>query len=193
MVKILRKVWRLAALFFPILYLFQPKSILLIISGILLAIFAFIEITRFTHPNLNRKLFKNLKHIMKAKEKRHISTITWFTLALFLTLLIFPREIAIIALVFLVFGDSAAEIFGLRFGVTKLIGEKSLQGSLACFLFCLIFGWIFAFILNVGFYIVLIGAIVATIIELVPIKLWNLKIDDNFTVPIISAIIMTLI
>ena len=188
MVKIFRKIWRLGALFFPILYLFQPKEILLLISGILLAIFAFLEAYRLTHPKINRKVYHKLHWIMKEKEKYKISTSTLFLLALFLTILIFPKEIAILALVFLIFGDSAAEIIGLKFGTLKLIGKKSLQGSLGCFIFCLIFGLIFAYFLQVAFGIVLIGAVAATVIELVPVK-----IDDNFTIPLVSALIMFLI
>jgi len=188
MVKILRKVWRLGALFFPILYLFQPKEILLLISGILLAVFIFLEIYRLTHPKINRKVYHKLHWILKEKERNKITTSTLFILALFLTILFFPKEIAVIALVFLIFGDSAAEIIGLRFGTFKLIGNKSLQGSLGCFIFCLIFGLIFAYYLQVAFGIVLIGSLAVTIIELIPVK-----IDDNFTIPLVSALVMFLL
>ena len=77
------------------------------------------------------------------------------------------------------------------------IGEYGMGGKLAITNLCNICKiitrknnkeHIFAFILNVGFYIVLIGALAATVIELVPVK-----IDDNFTIPLFSALIMILI
>jgi dolichol kinase len=66
-------------------------------------------------------------------------------------------------------------------GERKIFWEKTLEGSLACFIVCFIIG-LFFFKLPVA----LAGAFAAAVIELFP---WAL--NDNFWMPIISAFALT--
>ena len=69
---------------------------------------------------------------------------------------------------------------GKAWGRIKLIGDKSLEGSAACFIVCAVIS-VFWIDPVVG----LTGAFVATLAELLP-----LRIDDNLTVPLISGAVM---
>jgi dolichol kinase len=86
-----------------------------------------------------------------------------------------------------VFGDAAATLVGVKWGRIKL-GQRSLEGSIAFFLICLIVGLGLLRVLMLNLNIVLIGALAAALIELLP-----LPFDDNLTVPIFSALVMSLI
>jgi dolichol kinase len=86
--------------------------------------------------------------------------------------------IALIPLLFMSFGDSAT---GLVRAITQNRQVKSWDGSLAMFIVCSIIGWFF-----LGFYGIIIAAI-AAMVERIP------GIDDNITVPIVTALLVSLL
>lgn len=85
--------------------------------------------------------------------------------------------IGLIPLFFMSFGDSAT---GLIRAVTQKRHVKSWEGSLAMFIICSVIGYGFLGVYGIG-----IGA-VATLVEKIP------GIDDNITVPIITAALVYL-
>ena len=85
---------------------------------------------------------------------------------------------------FLAFGDTLAALVGMKFPFMK-IGSKTLSGSLACFIVCLLIGLIFNF--EISLEIILIGAFAATIAELI-----SIKINDNISIPLLSGCAMYL-
>ena len=128
-----RKVARPLALLFPIIYILTNKSIILLLTGIVSAVAVMLEIAKFIS-------FKKLRFIYRTTEKKRISSLCLFLVAIFLTFLFFQKEIAIIAVNFLIVGDLAAWFAGTRFGKTKIIGNKTLEGALAFFFSTLIIG-----------------------------------------------------
>ena len=106
--------------------------------------------------------------------------------------LIFQKHIAVAALCFLIVGDTMAALVGKTYGRIKVF-RKTLEGSLACLLTCIIVVLIIRPYLdaqnplpaNIGFVVGFIGAVVATLVELLPIPL-----DDNFLIPILSGAAM---
>ena len=112
------------------------------------------------------------------------SSISIFIVAFFITVLVFPREIAFCATTFLIFGDIFGKVFGLGFGRHKLL-NKTVEGTLAyagCMCLC---GYVLYTLLGISPIILIFGGIAAPITELLSIKM-----NDNFTVPIISGAIM---
>ena len=69
------------------------------------------------------------------KDRNQLNASTYFLLSSFISILIFKREVAALALLFMSLGDPAAALLGNRFGKTKLFG-KTLVGSLGCFIVC---------------------------------------------------------
>ena len=84
-------------------------------------------------------------------------------------------------MLFLVFGDMAAKFFGLQFG-RNAVFEKTLEGSLAFLVTCLIVASILVQYYPVPATTLVLGALAATLTEVLPIGL-----DDNLTITIISA------
>ena len=103
-------------------------------------------------------------------------------LALAFSLWISRPEIAAPALVPMALGDSFATIVGKRIGRIRLM-RKSLEGAAAFFVATMVG---YTFILPTPFFPALTTAIVALFAELFPL-------EDNFSVPLVSAITLSFI
>jgi glycerol-3-phosphate acyltransferase PlsY len=183
------RLWRtflrpLAALF-PLSYLFLGKQFVLIMVGIVTLVFLIFDISRLTFKKFNLALLKSV--VIKQKEIKVFSSMSFFLLACFIILLIFEKEIAILAISFLTFGDLAAKCFGILYG-RRNIFEKTLEGLLAYFVACILCGFLWSYFLEISLLMIMTGAVAAAIAEVLPIG-----IDDNFTVGLISASLMHLV
>ena len=109
----------------------------------------------------------------------------YFALGIALSLLIFPESISYVAITTLTLGDGGAHIFGMKYGRTKLPFNKgkNLEGTF--------FGVILAFLCAMIFVDplkALIAVSFGMLIEGLPIP-----INDNFSIPLASGLILTLI
>ena len=193
-----RKSYRIVmGLIFPTVYYFSPNKVpvVCIISFFLLLIII-LEVERHRHPGLWPYITKRTYgKILKEKPGRILGT-TFFLVASLLSVLLFEKGIAISVLLFSVFGDAASTIVGVKYGKTKLFGEKSLEGSLAFFIICFFVGLflIFSRRMFLGLtgptklLLILVGSFAASFIELLPIPL-----DDNLTIPLFSGVVMEIV
>jgi glycerol-3-phosphate acyltransferase PlsY len=183
--------WRLylrpLAILLIIFYMKKDEKPSLTLIGSIVLFFLLLDLARLFSRKINVFFFNKVKRIYKQKEYKHFSSITIFLFALFLTVLLFEKNIAILAASFLTFGDFFSKFFGIRFGRTRLF-EKTFEGSLAHFNACLVSGYIFLHFISfpLPFYAYLVGALVASISEALPIG-----ISDNFSVAILSASTMS--
>jgi glycerol-3-phosphate acyltransferase PlsY len=184
-IKFWRTLLRPMAALFPLSYLFFGKRFALILVGIVTLVFILFDISRLTFKKFNLTLLKSV--VIKQREIKVFSSMSFFLLACFIILLIFEKEIAVLAILFLTFGDLAAKCFGILYGRRKIF-EKTLEGLLAYFAACLLFGFLWAYLLEASLWILLVGAASAATAEILPIG-----IDDNFTVGLISASLMHLL
>ena len=112
---------------------------------------------------------------------------TYLLLAGLLAVEIFPQPIAAAAVGFTVLGDGVAALVGRAWGRPRLFG-KSLEGTAAGLAACL--GWA-AFLQTAGFVawpVALTGALVASLVEVLPIPL-----DDNLGVTLFAGYSMKLL
>ncbi|MCP2596459.1 glycerol-3-phosphate acyltransferase, partial [Candidatus Aminicenantes bacterium AC-335-G13] len=179
--------WRLlirpAAILLVYFHLTQEKKTSLYLVGGVTLFFLLIDTVRLIYSKFNVLLFKT-REIFKSKEYKKFSSITLFLIACFLSFLLFERNIASLAVTFIIFGDFFSKYFGMRFGRNKIF-EKTLEGSIAFFNACLVGGYVLFHFINFSFSIFIIGALVATMVEILPFGL-----DDNFSVSIVSGSIM---
>lgn len=177
--------WRLylrpLAVLLIINYLKTNKKETLILIGIIALFFLFLDLIRLFSRKINIFFFEKIKDIYKSKEYKKFSSITLFLIASFLAIFLFDKNIAILAVSYLIFGDFFSKFFGLRFGRTEIF-DKTFEGSLAHFNACLISGYILLQFFSLPIYIYLTGALVASVAELLP-----LGVDDNFSVALLSA------
>jgi glycerol-3-phosphate acyltransferase PlsY len=123
---------------------------------------------------------------MRERETTRPWSSTYVLLSALLVFWLFEKDISVVALCFLAVGDPAASIIGEKFGRRKIWG-KSLEGTAACFLSCLVVGVFLAnTVLSVSLLAILAGSFCAALVELLPLHL-----NDNFTIPILPAGVMT--
>jgi len=181
--------WRVAirpfALLFLLFYFFYSKIVALIVIGIVCACFLALDWSRFLSKQANEILTVRIKSIFKKSEHKKLSSMTIFLASSFVTVLLFEIEVATTALVFLVFGDMFAKIFGLAYGRHKLF-EKTVEGSLAYLGSVLIFGYILITSINISLIALIAGGITAIFSELL-----SSGVNDNLSVPLMSGTVMT--
>ncbi|MBI4020224.1 MAG: hypothetical protein HY367_02745 [Candidatus Aenigmarchaeota archaeon] len=118
----------------------------------------------------------------------------WFYFSCGISFLLFPFPIASAACMMLAVGDAFSTLVGVRFGRHAILKGKSLEGSIAFFLSSLAASLFF-----VSPFTALSGSIAATLAEVLPNMKYLIKLkgkgllDDNFTVPIVSGVVMLLI
>ncbi len=184
-----RQVVHLSGLLFVILAQFVDREVT-IITFLTFTVFFFLyswhvrsqgkKLSRFIHRMESR--FRDFALGFEREDVRNPFTgAMLFYAGCTLSFLLFPLPVASAACAMLAVGDSLSTIVGIKFGRHK-IGRKSLEGSLACFIFSFAAGSFF-----VNPFLALAGAVAASLIELFP------RIDDNLTIPIISGLVMFLL
>ena len=188
-----RKAIHLFALCIPIGYFFLPKplSILILTPFALGAIM--IDIIRLRRLPLHGFLNRLLGPVLREHESFDFAGSSYILSASVFTILFFDKSVAVAAISFIILGDIAAALIGRRFGKTKIrwslaknnaLGnnQKSLEGSFSCFLMCLMVALV---VPHLPLWVGIVGALVATGVEGI-----TLPINDNFSVPLISGLIM---
>lgn len=140
-----------------------------------------IEVFRLNHlptRNLFRHFFGEL---LRNHEEVSLLGSTYLLIACLLSIHLFPKPIAVLALSFLIVGDTMAAIVGKWLGRTRIF-DKTLEGSLACLVTCYLLTLL---VPEIPFRVAVVGALTATVFELLPIPL-----DDNFRIPLSAGFAM---
>lgn len=183
-----RIIYKFFGLIFPILYLLSDKNLVLAVLGIIIGIYVLLDVIRFLiYPKFNKFLIKKMR-FMKEYEYTHIFTAHYLFWGFFITTFLFSKEIAVLCMAYLILGDGFASQIGKRYGKHKIFRGRSLEGSIAGFTAALISGLILINFLNISLVLAVIGALIATLVEM--FTFWA---DDNLTVPIITGALLTLI
>lgn len=165
----------------PIGYYLTDYMTSMITIGSLLGIAIVTEYLRFYSSRFNEIFDKIFGSLLRDEEKTGYSGATYLLISSFLVIMIFHKEIAILCLLFLVFGDGFAAVIGKKFGRTRLFG-KTIEGSLAFAVVSIAVSFVFPY---VPFAIRLTGALIAALVEILP-----MQTSDNLRIPIISGSIM---
>lgn len=118
------------------------------------------------------------------KEKMHLNGATCITLSALLMVLFFPKVIAVAAFSMVAISDTVAALTGKVFGKHRF-GHKSLEGSAAFLLSSIL---IVSLVPNLNIQAGLLMAVTATVTEAFEIRVGGFKLDDNLTIPIVSAL-----
>jgi dolichol kinase len=184
-----RKISHWFILLVPAVYIFiSPKKTILLLLLIFMLIVVIFEILRKRSEKLNQKLLKIFDGIYRNDEINKTSTLIYTLSGLFFSVLFFEKEIAILSIFFLTFGDGFAALIGEKYGKHKvsLKNKKSWEGVFTNLVTCLIVGFIFSIFFEIKNIQIIFGSAVATVVEILPVK-------DNLLIPIISALIMKLL
>ena len=181
-VEITRKIVHLATLVVPVGYLLTSEETVLLFLVPFFLCFLTVDLLRHFHSGLAslfRKYF--FGRVLREEEKPTLMGSTYFLFSTILTILLFPKSIAIASLLILIVADTAAALVGRGIGRISIFG-KTLEGSLAFFFSSLLIVWIYP---NLNRFSGGLAALGATVIEILPIK-----VNDNLTIPLVAGAIM---
>lgn len=171
------------------------------ILGTLLLGSILIEVIRFRMPAVQKTFYTFVGSMLRSEEDKKVTGATYIFASAFICTILFREHphISFIVLNLFILGDAVAAIVGLSIGKIR-IGKKSVEGSLACFILCLLF---FYFVFphvpllldtwhgSTPFLLSLSVSLSITIFELIPIRIGKwISINDNLSVPIITGLIM---
>jgi len=168
----------------PFVYLFlkTPRFWMAILLGIASVIIVIIDLGRTRYDWISKIFGKLFNRMLRSHElDGKLTGATYVVIGSFIAVVIFPKEIAVLALLFTALGDTAAALYGRKYGRIR-IWNKTLEGSTVGLITCFIIVSFFPQIPNI---VKFNGAFAAMFIELLPIN-----IDDNLRIPIFSGIVM---
>ncbi len=157
----------------------------------LAAFFFPLDWLRQSRPNLNKATMKLFGPVMRQHEERSFSGLSYLLLGGIVLLAFFDRHVIVLSLLFLAIADPLASYVGIRHGRDRILGNKTLQGTLAAFFACSAIAGAYYYLNGIMTERLLIVAPISGLIgaatELIPI--W--KLDDNLTCPVLSALGLT--
>jgi dolichol kinase len=151
-----------------------------------------LDFIRLKNQKFNDTLTSLFGPIMRKSEKVSFSGLPFYALGVALSIFFYEESIAILAILFLIFGDPVASVVGVYYGRDRLLPNKTLQGTIAAFTTCLCVAIIYLIALKVYSPNLILFAFFGAIIGALSELLSAFNIDDNLTIPVISGAALTL-
>jgi dolichol kinase len=205
-----RRLWHIfAGLALSIAGLLSPREIFLPVVITITIAALVVEIVRLRSPRVNRRFTAIFQVLLRQKEAVTLTGSAYFLIAASIVFVLCDKSIAAMAMTFVSVGDPIAGMIGEKWGRLRVDPDrmkisdfakfpprlvfrgkkgKSLEGSSACLVACLAAGAILSVITHVSLWVVVAGALSATIVESL-----FLLVDDNLSVPLVTAGVMTLV
>ena len=182
----LRKSTHFLALVIPAIYLILPHGWavgLMIAANIFIIGFEIIRLRRWSPWRFLSIIFGQM--IRPKEQNGNFTGAVYILLAGLFCILFFDKYVAATAMTFIIIGDVGSAMVGRRWGKHRLLGSKTLEGSLAFLVIALAAT---AAIPHVPWTVGILGALVATVAEALSIYR-----DDNLTVPLSAGLTMHLL
>lgn len=149
-----------------------------------------LDVLRLKIKPLNQKLVGIFGGLLRRTEISRLTGMSFLCLGVLAIVVVFPKEIVLLSLIMLAVGDPTSSIFGILYGKDVLIGKKTLQGSLACFVACTIIAAFYYYSKGIMTERIILASLITGFIgafsELLPVG----SLDDNFTFPIASSCLL---
>lgn len=145
-----------------------------------------VDLLRLHEARVRRFFGRFFGGLIREHEQFGLLGSTYLLLAALLAIEIFPQPVAAAALGFTVLGDAFGALVGRAYGRTRFF-RKSLEGAAGCLAACLLWSGYLVWTTELTWPIVLVGALVATVVEMLPIPL-----DDNLGITLAAGYAMKL-
>lgn len=185
--EIQRKAIHLGSSLFSLIYVLTDKPFMLKLMIPLVVFAVVVESLRQFVPPVQAFVQRWLGSILRVEEKRLFTGATYVAIGVLISVMLFPKPIAITVMLFLSVSDAFASLIGIKFGKTRFLG-KSAAGSLAFLLTALII--VICVMPSDHRWIGVAGAFAATITEAISFRWREFKLDDNFSIPLVSGGVM---
>jgi diacylglycerol kinase (CTP) len=168
-----------------------PRVVAAAAIGTIAAAFGIVEGLRLRSESLNAQVLDHplFRNVIRPSEHHRLSGAFWFVLGVALVLAIYPKEAVEGGCLVMGFGDPAATLVGTRFGRVRIGAGRTLEGTLAfvAAAFVAVSAFRFAAYPSSGIAWTLGFAAVAVLAGAVAEGLLSRRINDNFTVPLVSC------
>jgi dolichol kinase len=185
-IEIRRKLFHLIGFIYVIGLVYIPRAEYVGLLTSLVAIIFAMEQTRLRVPAVGAWFERNAGALFREEERHRMSGVFWMADGVWITVVLLKSvPLASTALLYLLLGDAIASLAGKRLQGPRLPrSNKSVAGSAACFFMCLFIGVSLLRPNYYGWTGIVAGAVVATVVEAVPI----FRLNDNVTIPVAAAL-----
>ena len=184
--EIKRKIIHLSNSVIPLSYYFFVEDRMMMIWVLLSITICFVTVDYFRFrigwiQKWFRIFFSSM--LRKHESEGKLTGATWAFIGATISVFLFEKDIAVLALLFMSVGDTVAALIGQQYGKIK-IGEKTIEGFAGGLVSCIFISIFFPSVIWINS---IAGSLIASLIELSPIP-----VDDNLMIPLISGGMMTL-
>ena len=132
------------------------------------------------------QLLQKLERSEELKRFPGKGTIFYF-IGVFVSLMLFPKDIAMASIMVLALGDSVSHLYGIHYGRTKhpLSKTKFLEGTIAGF----VAGFIGAFVF-LPWHEAFFASLAAMVVEAIEVRVGTQQVDDNLVVPFVAGAVI---
>ena len=143
-----------------------------------------IDVIRIHDHRVRRFFGRFFGELIREHERFNLLGSTYLLIAALLAVEIFPQRVAAAALGLTILGDGVAALVGKGWGHRRIF-KKSLEGAAGGLAACLGWAWFLAAVGLLPWGVVIAGAWVASLVELLPIPL-----DDNLAITLFAGYAM---
>lgn len=170
-----------------VLYSFSEKNVLVFIHLFFLLAIWFLELLRF----------KGAIQVpfLRDRERKVVGAHAFFMLSTFIVILVFDMRIAIASILMLTIGDpasGAAQLFR-RNNLGSLDGHEAVLKPPGVILIMFITSFLVGYLCLGSLVIAIFGAIGAALADGLQLKVREVIIDDNLTIPLYAGFLMSLV
>lgn len=170
---------------------FAPIYVSWLFIGLVALPLVVFDFARQKNERLKALTIKLFGGIMRRRELNGLSGTTYLLIGTTLILLLFPRNIVSLSLIFLAFADPIASFVGLKYGTTRVLGKKTLEGFLAALTVCMIASFIYYYskriMMDHIIVVMILSGFIGALSELLPVG----RLDDNLTQPILNSVFLS--
>jgi dolichol kinase len=189
--ELIRKTIHLSSLAIPVIYYYVSQTFALSVLIPLALAFGISDLARILHPGA-RSLYERffgflLRRHERSASRPRLNGATFVLLSAIVCVWLFPKVVVITAFAILIVSDSAAALFGRKFGRHRFM-TKSVEGSSAFLVTALMVVALSPKIeyLPAEYAIGAFGALVGTVVEALSTD-W---VDDNLSIPLTIGVTM---
>lgn len=177
------------AIFIPILYYLLPvHSARLILLTVSFAVVV-VDFLRLHINGIKEGFILFFGSFLRRHEFTRLSGATYLLLGCLITSLLFRKPIVVAACAYIIVGDTFAAILGQNIKGPKIFRKKTLLGSIGFLVASLaVVIVLYRLPTSLSLRALIVGAVTASVFEALPLP-W----DDNFSVPILSGIVMNFV
>lgn len=171
-----RKAIHLGTIIAPILTWLLPRTITISILAAAVAVAVAVEVARSRSRWIRYRFLRGTRRMLRPHERRGAAGATYLAVSYLLAAVLFPRPLAVVAMLYSGLGDAAAALVGKRWGRHRIASGKSWEGAGAGLLVNLAAGLA---VPGLPMAPIVVGAVAAATLEFLP-----LPIDDNLRVTV---------